>query len=293
MSATEANNARRVARIRNFNERAFGRLTWKWAILSRRLPSQLVPHFRSIYRLLLAVDNAFSKPLLPSSQFDASDIALFNSRGVQPTNLVQDLVKHSKLKFKGISIQQFVDAAPNDLNSLAALRAWNGGPYAIRLAPHYLDHVTDELKFLHAHSRDQDIYKIQGFRSRFSKTQARTVWVIFSDSLSGTTCYCNCKCGTRTIGGCSHAVAALWLVLKERGVIVGSMRTSQHDSVVFDITAWARERRAEKKAAALPAPNDKADTVPRLEDMENAPAGQDEGESEDEDDESEAGEAED
>ena len=56
---------------------------------------------------------------------------------------------------------------------------------------------------------------------------------------------------------------------------------------VLDITAWSKARRAAKAAAAQPAPNDKADTVRRIDDepaeevVEDEPDEEDEGESDD------------
>ena len=124
-------SSRRVSRIRNFNERGFGRLTRRWGILRRPLPPSLVPSFKSIYRLLLAVDNAYSAPLWSASEHDESDRALFVNRGNEHINIVQELVQR-KPKFRAVEPADFIAAAPADLN-LTALRRWNGGPYAINL----------------------------------------------------------------------------------------------------------------------------------------------------------------
>lgn len=203
--------------------------------MTRRLPSKLIPTFRSFYRILLAVDNAFSAPLFAPKLTDTSDLALFTQRGADASNVVQDLLNSKKVSFLSLkSNEEVLDAAPSDLTP-TSLREWNGGPYAIRLAPFYVEHVKGNLKFLKARVGDQTIYKVRGFRSRFSKTQARTVWVIFASVMRATRCYC----GTRTIGGCSHAVALLWYILQERGQVKMNKRLSVHEGHIEDLSAWS------------------------------------------------------
>lgn len=233
------------------NERGFGRLTKRWGILCRRLPTSLIPKFASFYRIILAVDNAYAKPLWPVNEDDRSDLHLFASRSAEATNIVQDLVRSGDLHFTQLEEDTFVGAAPSDLN-LKSLRRWNGGPFAIKLAPQYIAHARSTLKYYHAKKNEQDIYKITGWRSRFSKTKGRTVWIIFGGSIDATRCYCNCKCGTRTVGSCAHGVASMWLVLCLRKLVEDSSTSASNFSNVLDITDFAVKRRREKKGHYIP-----------------------------------------
>jgi hypothetical protein len=262
--------SRLVTRIRNINERAFGRLTRCWGFLHRKLPSSLLHIFNDCYRLLLAVDNAFFPPLWQPKETDASDLRLLQSRANMACNPVQQIIPFLEHKWRKCDVGDMVKALPGDLN-LNTLRQWNAGPYAIRLAPYYLQHTDiNELKFSRAIFNSTPYFKITKFKSRFSKTKKRTVVFTFEDTIFSTYVYCTCACGTRTIGSCAHGVTALYYLMKLRDQRLQEqqeqeqqkkrfLENSPFEKHVIDISEWAATRRAKKKGSI--APNSQAHTV--------------------------------
>jgi hypothetical protein len=216
MSATEANMSRRVTRVRNMNERGFGRLTKCWGILRHRLPTGLMASFSDIYRLLLSIDNAFCAPLWKDAVYDENDLRRIRDRCSMTSNPICELLKSKARSFSKCGLGLVLQWAPSDLNE-ENLRKWNCGPYALHLAPSYIENISEAgLSFSCAVLGQQKFIKVTGFRSRFSKTKSRTVWALLNSCLMATMVYCTCKCGTRTVGSCSHGIALLYYLYCER-----------------------------------------------------------------------------
>ncbi len=166
-----------------------------------------------------------------------------------------------KPRFQRTELSKVVSAFPSDLN-MNSIRRFNAGPYALRLAPYYLHH-SKEIKVLSAKvvnpkGVSQIIYKFTGLVSRFSHKRTRTVYVIPAALTQGILTYCSCKCGTRTIGACSHGTTVLYLIYATVNR-VPPPSFSKRFFKVLDISSFAKPRRAEKKGRLAVA--DKSDTV--------------------------------
>lgn len=255
MTTEEANRSRRVTRIRNLNERAFGRLVAMWGFLRRKLPSSLLRHFVHAYRLLLAVDNAFMERLWTSTDLDESDLKVLDSRSSMISNPVKDISNLSD--WKECAVKVVVDALPGDLDN-DGLRRFNTGPYAIRLAPRYIEHLDDEkIRWRRRNVGDQTYFKITNIVSRHSKGSVkRTVTLTFGGDALATQVYCTCPAGMRTIGTCAHGTAVLYSLIKGRHgdpkpvvppKVKRKARSSPFKEYVTEFTLWSRQRRKEKK----------------------------------------------
>lgn len=271
--------SRLATRVRNLNERGFGRLTSVWGLLVRKLPVHLIPKFQSLLRLLLATDNAFFKRLWNDSELDDSDLKVFKERASMTQNPVYDLVNvpNNRPKFTLVDdISKVLQDMPSDL-SLKTIRKFNCGPYALRLAPQYLAH-SKELKVYKSNHHGQILFKITGMISRFSKTKTRTVYLTPSTSTLGIIIYCSCKCGTRTVGSCSHGITCIYFFLMKRDSISlpspGKLFRNVHD-----ISEFSKKQRAAK--AGLRAVANVSDTVDRVVDENNSQEGESGDESDD------------
>ena len=272
-----------VTRIRNLNERGFGRLTSTWGILRRVLDADLVRLFRPLYRLLLAVDNAYFAPLWNESEYDDSDLELFRRAASSAKNTVFDLVSSTlsskkKPQWKRIGEAALIGRCPGDLN-MVNLRKFNGGPYAIRLAPRYLDFQEPSIVFMESRELT-GILKVTGLKSRFSKNpKARTQYIQLGVYTKSTVIYCNCKCGTRTIGSCAHGIAVLYyLISLVRPQEIPSRSESNSFAEVIDLHDFAVETRKRNRSESFI--SRKTDMVSKiLEENDDEGSSEDEGDS--------------
>jgi hypothetical protein len=197
-------------------ESVYGRIKMIWRLLRNVIPSNLLPHLKSILRIIAAVLNAFFPPLRKPTEFDSTDLQVFQRGRTDLVNAVQVLVNSNTFKAKDkIKIDQnnfslVLNALPGDL-SKKNIRIWNGGPYGLRLAPHYLDQINGDLKFSKFNIKnDSPIFQVKGFISRFKTGKKRLVYLQFFANTFSTRTFCLCKAGARTIGGCCHIIAALY-----------------------------------------------------------------------------------
>ena len=83
----------------------------------------------------------------------------------------------------------------------------------MRLAKPYLDH-SEQLKYFQ-HPNQEEIFKIKGLVSRFSKKMEPKKYIILlkipkEGEIKDILSYCTCKTGSRTLGGCFHSTAILF-----------------------------------------------------------------------------------
>lgn len=242
---------------------------------SKRLPVQLVDQWRVIQRVLIATDNAFFRPLWSNNEAqDRKDINRITVGRSVATNPVAELIKNKSVRFKSVDTKAAFKLLPGDL-TMDALRDWNAGPYAIRLARAYLSEACDALRYSSSSSQLQTFLKVQGLKSRFSSGKPRAVVLLMAGTTAGIICYCTCKAGMRTVGGCAHGVAALYLFVMHKEAILEGRPTEEaltkpvnNFSNVVDISTWAKARRREKKDLAKEHPI-AASTVPKLISLED------------------------
>lgn len=247
--------SRSATRFRNLIESLFGRTKELWALLRHQIPLGIIPVFEKVLRILRAIENAYYAPLRQDSEMDASDIDVFTTHRSDASNQVQELLKQPGFtaKYKTIKEDALLSRhVPGDL-TLDSIRAWNGGPYALRLAQHYINQCGGKLKFAFARHHDQVVVRAKGFRSRFKRTATRTVYFIFSGMTNATLAYCTCKSGARTIGSCSHSVSALVYLAHLRANTAWNPDTDHPRAEkklegILDISDFSLQRSREKKA---------------------------------------------
>lgn len=63
------------------------------------------------------------------------------------------------------------------------------------------------------HKECDSLIKLK-IQSRHSRSSQRTLWIEFSDKITGW--YCTCKVGARVIGCCAHVASVLWYLGYDR-----------------------------------------------------------------------------
>lgn len=211
LQAEDANNSRLVTCFRNIVERVFGRLKMNWKILYNKLDANYFPLLEDIAKVLCAAENAYYDRIWKDKDSDESDIKSLKSRNLKVNSLC-DISKGWK---KIASLAEFKVLCPQ--YSLDILREWTIGPYALELSKRYLDHSPDiEFKYHPKHSKT---FKISKIISRFSKHSGKSpkkysviLQIPEEGDIEDIKSYCTCKTGARTLGGCAHATAMLYLL---------------------------------------------------------------------------------
>lgn len=100
----------------------------------------------------------------------------------------------------------------------------------------------------------KNIIRVCGFQSRHaskSRKKQHNVHLYFPDkceNLSNVISYCTCKSGMRTVGGCSHAISALYYIMlkqSQKPIPKYHVKATKFGSVIFDCTE--HKRRAVKQ----------------------------------------------
>ena len=212
LNTLDANNSRIVTKVRHVIERSFGRLKQKWKILMNIISNNLIPKIHSIFRILCAFENAFSKNLNYDNEFDTKIIEIIiKKRNLE--NPFLELLK-KKIVWKKINFEKIKELFPK--YDKEKIIQFSLGIYGEKLSKRYINHTTE--LFYYQHPKRKNIFKIRGLLSRFElpKKGNKKYKIYFqieknyepSEIIS----YCSCKSCSRTISGCSHSTAILRLI---------------------------------------------------------------------------------
>ena len=158
------------------------------------------------------------------------------------TNVVQQYVQINTCKWKKVGLPEAVSIFPL-IHSENDIIRWNIGSYALTLSEQY-DNTMKYLSICIHKKENITIMRLKGFKSRFT-SKMHIVYCKVSDcrTLNSLRCYCTCKSGARTLGGCSHAVATMIMMMKLQRSIVTVKRPCVADQLgVEDVRPFKRRR---------------------------------------------------
>ena len=122
--------------------------------------------------------------------------------------------------WKGVkNLQEITEKTPIFTNE--DLRDFCIGPYSVELAKSYLNRPQPLKYFKH---KKKHYYKLTGLTSRFVSSDAKepkhymVTLYIPTNNIMDVKCYCTCKTGMRTLGGCAHSTAALYQLTVAKGL---------------------------------------------------------------------------
>ena len=212
LSTQDANYSRKVTRLRNVIERAFGRLK-HWKILSNVLENSYVNSIGDIVCVLCSISNMFFSPLFMDLDSDDNDIQILMRGAHHQDNPVRLFISSEteSRTWKTIASERFVSLFP-PIRSLDSIRDWNIGDYGVDLSGQYLESLKN-LKFSQS-NEDSRYVRVAGIKSRFVQKKHHRCYFYLPEhrEFQRVKAYCSCKSGARTVGGCSHCVCVLVFV---------------------------------------------------------------------------------
>ncbi len=213
LTTEEANYTRRVTRLRNAVERGYGRIK-KWKLIADRINLSNVEHIHDFFPYYFRRGQRVLLVLFRDTEQSIKDGEIIVSRLQIENRLSNELVKRGwnirHNTFESVSNQIQIPQLTDTM-----IREWSTGDYAVKLARAYIVNSGGTLQF-HTNIRCPNILQIRGLQSRFKSKTHRTVYLRFppgfNSLLPDVISLCNCKVGLRTVGGCAHAVACLFMI---------------------------------------------------------------------------------
>jgi len=209
-STSEANKSRQVTLLRRIVEQANGRVKNKFPFFEEVIRASYFKKLSKIFRVAVAMINAFSPPLFTETPFNEKVAELVASH-VDEENTLMSRVLEENWRQKRVvwenadedSVLGFPSMTEEDLKEITL------GTYQIAMGLRYNhQHYSNTGSYtFQIHKEEIGIIRVK-MQSRFSKATHHFVWIQFSEFENGKDAiqawYCDCKTGSRTLGCCSH-----------------------------------------------------------------------------------------
>lgn len=239
LTTAEANQSRHVTKVRYIVEQAFGRLKKRFRFFAVPAHNGALKHDFDLLTIAFSLMNLFHRPITSDNNDSDQILQLMMAKKNSP-NLLQTLVEERRLIRQQVSFVR-LDSTEHNIQtmfpqlSIDELRLISLGSYQIRNSVSYLaehvqanDGIFQIAVFDSSQRRSVQPINYQEFgfniqqplliksklHSRFRGAKEHTQFVLIDQSLTGVDAvvgyFCNCECGSRTVGVCSHLMTIIY-----------------------------------------------------------------------------------
>lgn len=239
LTTTEANQSRHVTKVRYIVEQAFGRLKKRFKFFAIPAHNGSLKHDFELLTVAFSLMNLFHQPITSDNQDSEQILQIMMAKKNSP-NLLQVLVETRRLIRHQVSFVQ-LDSTEHQIETIFPqltideLRLISLGSYQIRNSLSYLaEHVQANdgvfqiaifdssqrrsvLPILYSEfgiNVHQPLLLKSKLHSRFRGAKEHCQFILVDQSLSGVDAivgtFCNCECGSRTVGVCSHVMTIIY-----------------------------------------------------------------------------------
>ena len=214
--ADEANESRRVTKLRWVVEAVHGVVKQKFRLLHNTLDNKLLPKVKLLWDVAGYLHNRYGRRVWASDTMTAEQIRNINLH-METVNELGEQVEKERWGKRPTTCQKISSADLNDFPKLTEqqLLILITGPYQLKLARSYLAELMDE------HNNVAMMYVKEApnivrldIRSRHVKRQVYRVYIDYEarrNDIGGIRRYwCECPNGKRTAGCCAHVATAIY-----------------------------------------------------------------------------------
>ena len=214
LSSLEANKSRIVTKVRWVVEAIHGIVKKKWSFLSAEICNQSLVHVKDYFRIAGCLHNLYGSKL-ESDKGETDLIVNIMTEKASKSNDLYDYLKETSLinkrsVFQKISADQLEDFPFLEIDHIKLLTL---GSYQIAKGISYVAEHNETGGFpLSVCKIERGLIKLQ-IQSRHISAKTYKVFIRYrpfgaeSDSILGY--YCECKCGSRTVGCCIHITSII------------------------------------------------------------------------------------
>lgn len=215
LQTDEANQSRRVTKVRWVVEAVHGHLWGKFKLLKHMVDNKMLPKLPMLCKILGFLQNTYGQRLGFEDSATAELLDYMESRSSLPHTLGQEVEaegwNRKPSSFQSISAS---DLTEFPIMTESSLLLFTSGLYQLRMARSYLAEIIDAndevpMRFVKV---KPTIIRVN-IRSRHSERVEYRVYVDYEpgrnnvEGIKGY--YCDCKNGARTVGCCSHVATVV------------------------------------------------------------------------------------
>lgn len=226
LTTTEANESRKVTKQRFPVETRNGHFKSIWKIFSQVWRTEDLKHLMDDLRICAAFINHFFARIICNKN-NAEEIGSKMLAQMEKPNRLRAIVEKNSFQ-KAIRQFEEFDFTHFPKLSLEDLELVGLGTYILRIAKsYYFHHLKSNNNLFNVFKCPDDIFRqyfseflgtaeliLVKMNSRFQSTKSYYTFVLFDPAATGPNAvleyYCDCKCGSRTVGTCAHIICVTW-----------------------------------------------------------------------------------
>lgn len=213
LPCSEANESRKVTKIRWVVEAVHGAVAQKYSLLHDSLDNKFLPKVRMICQIIRFLENKFGKRL-DSDKSNSDKIVEFMKSRMSLNNSLHQEVEEGRWNLKS-TVQPLDSSSVLEFPRLTEeeMKLFFTGTYQMSLAAAYLGEIIEEgsPKIFHV-KENENIIRLS-VRSRHINSKYYKAYVEYKakNDITGIERYC-CECpnGMRTVGCCAHVACVIY-----------------------------------------------------------------------------------